>query len=164
MKPLTIEQLKSLEVGEWAWVVDKDYKEGYYAQISYQEISAVTIDSNIGGLEEIYDSDYATKWLAYKNKEQAESKGEIVELPCKVGDIIYVPYVYRGVSDIMRLPVKEIRIIKHSIEFCTDFETDDEVFAIKFNNGSFLLGSFCNIWFTDKSEAEARLQELRGEK
>lgn len=84
MKPLTIEQLKSLEVGEWAWVVDKDYKEGYYAQISYQDISAVTIDSNIGGLEEIYDSDYGTKWLAYKNKEQSEAKGEIVELPCLV--------------------------------------------------------------------------------
>ena len=30
------------------------------------------------------------QWLAYKNKEQAECKGEIVELPCKVGDYVYI--------------------------------------------------------------------------
>lgn len=89
--------------------------------------------------------------------------GKLLELPCKVGDMVYVPYVHKGVSGIMKLPVDEIQIAKYSIVFCTDFETDDIDFGIRFSNGLFLLDTYQDIWFIDKSQAEARLKELQGE-
>ena len=78
-KPLTIEQLKSLEVGDWVWVVAGD-KKNYYTVIANDKeyLDLESINSSL-----LLDySDYGTKWVAYKNKEMAESKGDIVELPC----------------------------------------------------------------------------------
>ena len=164
MKPLTIEELKAMPVGDWVWVTTADGKYGSYGQVCTKfdedNFRVETIESY---MVDAY-SDYGTKWLAYKNKEQAEAKGEIGELPCKVGDIIFVPYVYKGVSDIMRLIVDEIQITKYSIVFCTEFDTDDEGFATMFSHGHFLLGNYGDIWFADKVQAEARLKELRGKK
>lgn len=91
MKPLTIEQLKSLEVGDWVWIIDFEktvYKpisdSGNYYRINdsgeYADKELWCYCSAIGhGFDY---SDYGKTWLAYKNKEQAEAKGEIVELPC----------------------------------------------------------------------------------
>jgi len=74
MKPLTIEELKALEVGDWVWVIDKDYEEqGNYVSILDVAISWLETDS-INGVEAFYWEDYGTKWLAYKNKEQAEAE------------------------------------------------------------------------------------------
>lgn len=95
MKPLTIEQLKSLEVGDWVWVVEKEnaypnnYFHGEYCRITPPYIDGLCYGwQGSGGFYKYCD--YDTKWLAYKNKEQAETKGEIVELPCKVGDYVYI--------------------------------------------------------------------------
>lgn len=81
MKPLTIEELKALEVGDWVWVelihrledVDK-FTEGQYFQIHYGGINSIQC-YKLGGSNELLllFSDYGTKWIAYKNKEQAES-------------------------------------------------------------------------------------------
>lgn len=73
MKPLTIEELKALKVGDWVWVVNKERDDGFsrYAQQLYKN-----------DFDGYHLADYGTKWLAYKNKEMAECKGEIVELPC----------------------------------------------------------------------------------
>lgn len=68
MKPLTIEQLKALEVGDWVWVIQV----GNDKSGGYMTISAIN--------QKAY-SHYGKEWLAYKNKEQAETKGEIVEFP-----------------------------------------------------------------------------------
>ena len=82
MKPLTIEHLKSLEVGDWVWIVDENFKNGRYREILGCDdlgnfyLSAYCASRNIYSI-----ADYGTKWIAYKNKEQAECKGEIVELP-----------------------------------------------------------------------------------
>lgn len=82
MKPLTIEELKSLEAGDWVWIIllDKmfrlkveteDVGEGYYQKYNNRRKDAyVTFHLNF------YYKDYGTKWLAYKNKEQAECKEE----------------------------------------------------------------------------------------
>lgn len=82
MKPLTIEQLKALPVGEWVWVATVDGKYGAYGRVCQKfdddNFRVETIESY---LVDPYET-YGTKWLAYKNKEQAEAKGEIVELPC----------------------------------------------------------------------------------
>lgn len=85
MKPLTIEELKSFEVGDWVWLVYKNTDYRRYAQI--QAIEGTRLYVWGGGLAECemkQYSDYGKTWLAYKNKEEAESKGEIVELPCIV--------------------------------------------------------------------------------
>lgn len=91
MKPLTIEQLKSLEVGDWVWIVIDNLEEELCCHTSYYKLVKkihydIGIDTlSFTGVEEDPElalSIYGTKWLAYKNKEQAESKGEIVELPC----------------------------------------------------------------------------------
>ena len=102
MKPLTIEELKALEVGDWVWADLKEIypcyvgrvQTGYfkiamhYEDLTFQitELWLYTEDF----IMQLKYSDYGTKWLAYKNKEQAESKGEIVELPCNVGDYVYI--------------------------------------------------------------------------
>lgn len=81
-KPLTIDELKALEVGDWVWIIDNDRKG--YAQV---EVSKAIGDKgfimpNKRSYGFGYYDTYGTKWLAYKNKEMAECKGEIVELPC----------------------------------------------------------------------------------
>lgn len=80
MKPLTIEQLKALEVGDWVWICYLgDLK--FYGS-SYWKIAKQYEDMLCSEHTGFKYSDYGTKWIAYKNKEQAECKGEIVELPC----------------------------------------------------------------------------------
>lgn len=83
MKPLTIEQLKSLEVGDWVWISRLNNKRasGYVTDINFtakmftcRSVNRVPTTARI--------ADYGKTWLAYKNKEQAECMGEIVELPC----------------------------------------------------------------------------------
>lgn len=96
-KSLTIEELKSLEVGDWVWITDSKSKLGTYARkcVCYgdDEFRYETIET----YEAYLYSNYGTKWLAYKNKEQAEAKGEVVEIPCirkVVADDIEKYHVY----------------------------------------------------------------------
>lgn len=81
MKPLTIEQLKALPVGDWVWIVTPTNTGEYYLKFYESDEDSFTGGSLHYGFNASYE-DYGTKWLAYKNKEQAETKGEIVELPC----------------------------------------------------------------------------------
>ena len=66
MKPLTIEELKALEVGDWVWIVHNTHKSSYLKKVSNNE--------NQFEFSWFSYSDYGTKWLAYKNKEQAEAE------------------------------------------------------------------------------------------
>lgn len=85
MKPLTIEELKALEVGDWVWVKfkttdpDKRYanQERYFQIIEAENDTAIRFNKYVP----MQYFEYGKTWLAYKNKEQAEAKGEIVELP-----------------------------------------------------------------------------------
>lgn len=77
MKALTIEELKSLEVGDWVWVVYSKKGESCYEKIAGIDKTRVLFYGN--DLSTTF-STYGTKWLAYKNKEQTETKGEIVEV------------------------------------------------------------------------------------
>lgn len=93
MKPLTIEQLKSLEVGDWVYIkaltinispeFDLSESEFYYRVCKRQDNTFFeVVGGEINVRHYLCWKDYGTKWLAYKNKEMAECKGEIVELPC----------------------------------------------------------------------------------
>lgn len=83
MNQLTIEQLKSLEVGDWVWVVYpnmNDYCSEYILKSnnSTEERLYSRVDTLEDGRETfLLYSDYGTKWVAYKNKEQAEAKGDL---------------------------------------------------------------------------------------
>lgn len=135
MKPLSVEELKALEVGDWVWIVDFAERIQFYARHdeeceivligeSMADEWAYTTADSFGA----YDySHYGTTWLAYKNKEQAEAKGEIVELPC-------------------------IRLIKNKI---------GELHEVVFIQCS---GTVSSETYPDKAEAERRLAELKGEK
>lgn len=85
MKPLTIEELKALPVGDWVWIEDtvKDYGEDIpikeYRIITRIEETCIVLKS-IDFLTTRRDCDYGKMWLTYKNKEQAEAKGEIVDI------------------------------------------------------------------------------------
>lgn len=74
MKPLTIEELKALEVGDWVWVetinAPNSSFRGYYQIRPNAERSKLIFC----GIEHDYSIlDYGKTWLAYKNKECAES-------------------------------------------------------------------------------------------
>ena len=87
MKPLTIDELKSLEGGDWVWVITPTNNGEYYEK-GFASDNEAFVGYSLHYQVEVLYSDYGTKWLAYKNKEQAESNGEIVELPC----LIEIPY------------------------------------------------------------------------
>lgn len=134
MKPLTIEELKALKVGGWVWVeYDEDCMEGSYVRICYIDDKELktshTIPANTYGF-----SDYGTTWLAYKNKEQAEATGEIVELPCLRDK---PPIRYTGNEFIKR---KELNYMTKDGTICSAVYWEDEF-----------------------EEAERRLAELKGE-
>lgn len=106
MRPLTIDELRALKAGEWLWVCGTRYG-NQYAHICLQnfEENYINLTLTFGSNERFSYSTYGETWLAYKNKEQAESKGEIVELPCNVGDTVY------WVSCFGQLKVKEFTAV-----------------------------------------------------
>lgn len=79
MKPLTIEELKALEVGDWVWVewetqdpIDwRNVKQKAYFKIIEPENSDSIRFNNFVPMNY---SDYGKTLLAYKNKEQAEEE------------------------------------------------------------------------------------------
>lgn len=169
MKPLTIEQWKTLEVGDWVWITDINGCRGRYKQLE-EYIDPLTMQSSVrlGKLRTAWEN-YGKTWLAWKNKEQAESKGEIVELPCKVGDTVWVvdygekvcsyvciggnskflflsPTFYSG-KDI----ITPDEICKHYVYY--HMADDEETAVVVFPH------SKC---FSTQAEAEAKLAELKG--
>lgn len=86
MNELTIEQLKALPKYEWVWIKykheDSRGEVGFYVMKQIPTIME-NPDNEFWTVGDgcYYYSDYGTKWLAYKNKEQAE--GNWVELPCE---------------------------------------------------------------------------------
>lgn len=130
-KPLTIDELKALPVGDWVWIVRENKKGHYYSKAFNYDIEFIPI--GLYSLNLRY-SLYGIEWTAYKNKEFAETKGELVELP---------------------------RI--EPFTTC-NIETGEPTTAYNIlyrDNASGELVIDCEV---DKSAAEARLKELRGEK
>lgn len=159
MKPLTIEQLKALEVGDWVWVIvlkgdnvnDEHSGRYYHIQPNMGFESTELWCGWLGYGTAFKYSDYGKMWLVYKNKEQAEAKGEIVELPCKVGDTVYaimeIDYKYKIVEFIANRIV-----VGEGGNFYFDTPTSYS-HRLKFGYSV----------FADKFEAERRFAEVTGE-
>ena len=99
--------------------------------------------------------------------ENAELKARIekaVELKAKVGDTVYMPWVYDGVSDIAKSHICSIIMDSETVTYAVDFIADlgdaEKGFVEKYKHGQFTKEDFGKIVFTDYTEAEARLKEI----
>lgn len=76
MKPFTVEELKEkFNVDDWVYIVDNARTpNGFYYQVydnNAERLRVMEFGFIVQKLNYSYD-DYGTRWLAYKNKEQAE--------------------------------------------------------------------------------------------
>lgn len=163
MKPLTIEELRSLEVGNWVW---EDKSKVYeFIKDNTDEFVLVLCD---GILDRHYYADYGTNWLAYKNKEQAEAKGEIVE--CKAGDKVWVIDYDEDVVNYVCIGCnKNFLFLSPTICAQEDFTTPDEICGyyadcyMEDERDTYIMVFPRNKCYKTKPEAEHRLKELQGE-
>ena len=98
-----------------------------YDNIVYQEHASVR--------------EYLKELQHYKDLEE---QGRLIELPCKVGDTVYLVHRYR----------EETRLICNNVPEC-------EIVPMSFD--LILFDSFGKTVFLTKEEAEAKLKELKGE-
>ena len=91
--------------------------------------------------------------------EDLEEQGRLVKLPCKVGDKIFLDFAGFG-KDIDKFTVKDFHLDcfedGETTLFC-DYESNDGTFS-----GQIDVTEFGKTVFLTKSEAEAKLKELRG--
>lgn len=114
------------------------------------------------------------EWGMYRNKEieklQAENAAlrerleNAVELKAKVGDTIYLPWIYDGNFDIASLLITGIYFKNDEFHYITNLKSDSAIYLAKYEYGIFRNQDFDNIVFTDRIAAEARLAELKGER
>lgn len=78
---LTIEELKSLEAGDWVYTIYIKSNIRQYHCIEKNESNRLLVQDRVCCLDFVglNYTDYGTKWLAYKNKEEAE--GQSITLP-----------------------------------------------------------------------------------
>lgn len=127
------------------------------------EMLSVEIDSQIGLLAIFYRNLWAMAELREKLKEyeDLEEQGRLVKLPCKVGDTVYVNGVL-GCDEAERYRV--IRVDYHSTLGTgrNEFYIEALLCADLDSSIAFYDNQFDKTVFLTKSEAEAKLEELRG--
>ena len=84
-----------------------------------------------------------------------------VELKAKVGDVIYMPWVYDRNDGIATLQIIGSDFHNDEIIYITDFESDSAYYRKKYKHGIFSDSDFNSIVFTDRAKAEFRLAELK---
>lgn len=167
MKALTIEEIMQIKTGDVVYIINLMFKnvKGYYKFINIidNEIEFKGIDSKLT----CNFATYGKTWVAYKNKEQADGKGELVELICKLDDTIYVPWIFDGVSGIAKIQVVFIEINKFNNKYVTNLGEITSLNSPKewkyfqdMHHGVYSEKDFNNVWFTDLKLAEQKLKEL----
>lgn len=122
---------------------------------------SVGIDSTMGLLALFYRNLWAMSDLRERLKEYEdyEEQGRLIKLPCKVGDKIFLDFSGFG-KDVDEFMVKDFHLDCFEdggvILFC-DYESNDRIFS-----GQIDVTEFGKTVFITKSEAEAKLEELRG--
>lgn len=102
--------------------------------------------------------------LCAENAELKAMLEKAVELKAKVGDTIYMPWIWNGNSGIVGIIVREIQIAGDGDKYyITSFTTNDLAFAAHYKFGKFQEDYFGKMVFTTREAAEARLAELKGE-
>ncbi len=121
-----------------------------------------------GSSEKCNDCEITTSICEKLGKyEDLEEQGRLLKLPCKIGDdVYYVPSEVNYKLNILNRHSENNKVYRQKVE---DFvltrhgwylECDQDV---KYGTGHILTDvSFCKTWFLTKTEAEAKLNELRG--
>ena len=89
-----------------------------------------------------------------------KDKSLYIELPCKVGDTVYVPWRWGGQRAVATVKVEEIKFYDSQMHymFLIDMESDNECFNQSF--GGWKLGkSIGKTVFLTREEAEKALEE-----
>lgn len=127
------------------------------------EMLSVGVSDTIGLLAVFYRNLWAMAELREKLKEyeDLEEQGRLVKLPCKVGDTVYVNGVL-GCDEAERYRV--IRVDYHSTLGTgrNEFYIEALLCADPDSSIAFYDNQFDKTVFLTKSEAEAKLEELRG--
>lgn len=115
----------------------------------------------------VKNHDYILAAEKLADYEDLEEQGRLLKLPCKIGDDVYfVPSEVNYKLNILNKHSENNKVYHQKVE---DFvltrhgwylECDQDV---KYGTGHILTDvSFCKTWFLTRSEAEAKLEELRG--
>jgi hypothetical protein len=137
---------------------DEDFDE-YMA-----EMLSVEMDSQIGLLALFYRNLWAMADLREKLKdyEDLEEQGRLLKLPCKVGDMLYYPEKFFDIVVPVRLNeiiISFLGIDTYSYQYnCCSFDACGDVYQ----EYEFDSNDIGKTVFLTKSEAEAKLKELRG--
>lgn len=92
-----------------------------------------------------------------------KDKSLFVELPCKVGDVVYVPWHWAGAKGVASVKVEEIKFYDTNTShymFLIDMESDDESFNQSFG-GWKIKQSIGETVFLTKEEADQKLKEIK---
>ena len=94
--------------------------------------------------------------LKSENAALRERLKKAVELKARLGDTIYMPWMWNGDCGIAALIVKEIQIIGDDVKYyVTNFTTDDLGFAAHYKFGIFSEDYFGRMVFTTIEAAES---------
>lgn len=89
----------------------------------------------------------------------ADALEGVIVPPCKVGDLIYMPWEYGGTSGVAVLRVTYMVIVKDELRIMTDFSSDDEEYFGLYFGGKFVVSDFGKTVFLTKEEAEKALAD-----
>lgn len=156
MKPMSIEQVMALDVGDWLWVEDFTRNGGLYVRKCLRYCGEV-FESRDYWVKPDYTK-YGSTWIAYKNKEEAEAAGPIFAFPCDIGDKLFFINKYRPTMQIETFTVVGFELYKDAHEklalriFVRQHQYDRNYFdALNIDDTVFF----------DINKAQARLVEFR---
>ena len=133
----------------------------YFKSITWEN-EPVYIDEIITGGKVQANGDTAIERLTAENAALRERLDKAVELKAKAGDVIYMPWKYDGNAAVATLRIIDIHFRNSRFVYITNLVSDSVIYLAKYKYGIFRNEDFDSIVFTDRSEAEARLAELKG--
>lgn len=163
MKALNIEEIKQFETGDFIYIVEIYEKANFYFVINKINNEYLCLKLNdLGDYAELPFNEYGKKWLAYKNKEQADCKGELVELPLPIDTKVYIIPCYLRNKDITQYKIL-------SYEYCKFSDLAMNLSIVKKQKGlenlvSMSVKDIGNLIFESREEAEQKLKELEQHK
>ena len=99
--------------------------------------------------------DYAKRAIDKGWRKQSEN---VIELPCKVGQTVYMTWEWKDTSCIAILTVERISITEAGQSIRTDLWSDDEDYWLAYNCGVFYFDDIGKTVFLTKEEAEAKMK------
>ncbi len=101
-----------------------------------------------------HNEEVIEKLTRFAELEDKIEQGTLIELPCKVGDTVYIVYTASGIDG---WEVTSIQICKRDTIFRLGHTGTEDYNAV-------FLKEINDVWFLTREEAEKRLLELQGDK